>query len=378
MKKTQITEKIINTPEQLRDQIQNENSLENCVIKNLDLRKDEIKLTSVKISNTSFLGCSLTNTDCSYLIKKGATVFTEGGNFLPYKPFRDELYTWQELMEGYSPDEDNSIDWKIYNHFLESKFNPPINKALYQRIHDHSIDMALKDLLVFDDEGMPAKNCVGIMGGHSLSREDDFFLKTALTAKLLTERGFLIVSGGGPGIMEAANLGAYFADRTIDELNGAIEILKSAPTFKDRNFVECAKSVLEKYPDGKESIAIPTWFYGHEPSNLFASKIAKYFSNSIREDTLLAISIHGVIYAPGSAGTTQEIFMDATQNHYGTFNYYSPMVFLGKERYEIKTMIFPLLKQLSWGQPYHNFLFISDHPKEIADFLEKNKPLKKI
>ena len=52
------------------------------------------------------------------------------------------------------------------------------------------------------------------------------------------------------------------------------------------------------------SLAVPTWFYGHEPSNLFASHIAKYFSNSIREDTLLAVALYGIVFAPGSAGTT--------------------------------------------------------------------------
>ena len=76
---------------------------------------------------------------------------------------------------------------------------------------------------------------------------------------------------------------------------------------------------------------MPTWFYGHEPTNLFSVHVAKYFSNSIREDGLLAIAEHGIIFSPGSAGTTQEIFQDATQNHYATFGTISPMVFLSKE-----------------------------------------------
>ena len=36
----------------------------------------------------------------------------------------------------------------------------------------------------------------------------------------------------------------------------------------------------------------------------------------------------GVIYSPGSAGTMQEIFQYAAQNHYRAFGYESPMVFL--------------------------------------------------
>ena len=44
-----------------------------------------------------------------------------------------------------------------------------------------------------------------------------------------------------------------------------------------------------------ESLAVPTWHYGHEPSSPFATKIAKYFQNSIREDGLLAIAGQGIV-----------------------------------------------------------------------------------
>lgn len=76
------------------------------------------------------------------------------------------------------------------------------------------------------------------------------------------------------------------------------------------------------------SIAIPTWLYGHEPPTPLATSFAKYFENSIREDGLLAVAHHGVLYARGSAGTIQEIFQDAAQNYYKSVNYFSPMVFL--------------------------------------------------
>src|SRR5690625_7804389 len=98
------------------------------------------------------------------------------------------------------------------------------------------------------------------------------------------------------------------------------------------------------------NLAIPTWFYGHEPSNLFASSIAKYFSNSIREDVLLAICLYGIIFAPGSAGTTQEIFHEAAQNHYGTMGFYSTMVFLGNIRYVEDIDLYSVVQQLSVGK----------------------------
>ena len=351
-------------------------SLRNCTLQDIDFSKMDVNWKKYNINNTTFLGCQLKEEDETYLRRKGAIIFPQPPS-LPYQPFRKSLYKWQELMEGFSPKRDNSIDYKIYRHFSKSKFNPSINEALWQRIHDHAMDDALRELILPRKDGMTEKKCVGFMGGHSTLRTDEYYTKTALAAKLLTEAGYFIISGGGPGIMEATNLGAYFAKKSNKKLLDAITMLQKAPHFTDKNFHTQAMKVLKKYPKGAESLAIPTWFYGHEPSNLFASHIAKYFSNSIREDTLLAISLFGIVCSPGSAGTTQEIFMDATQNHYCTFNYYSPMVFLGKKRYEIDTMIFPLLKQLSFGKKYHDLLFLSDEPKEILDFLKKHPPIKK-
>jgi len=154
-------------------------------------------------------------------------------------------------------------------------------------------------------------------------------------------------------------------------------MLKTAPHYTSDEFMETAVQVLEKYPDGKDSLAVPTWFYGHEPSNVYASHIAKYFSNSLREDTLLAIALHGIIFARGSAGTTQEIFMDAAQNHYGTFNFYSPMIFLGKKHYEHDTMIYPILKKLAWGMEYSKLIYVSDEVNEIVQFIHAHPPIQK-
>lgn len=350
-------------------------SLKNCTLQALDFTQRKVDWGRFEIENTTFLGCGLGLEEEIFLRRRGAYIYNAPST-LPYNPFRCALYSWQELMEGFDEDEDSSKDLQIYRHFSANKFNPNINEALWQRIHDHSIDDALRNLLQFDHDGMTRRPCVGFMGGHSTRRDDPFFRKTALAAKLLAENGYFIVSGGGPGIMEATNLGAYFRGKEEAALLDAITMLTKAPHYKDKGYHQQSLEVLQKYPGGAETLAIPTWFYGHEPSNLFASHIAKYFSNSIREDMLLAISLYGIVCAPGSAGTTQEIFMDATQNHYGTFNYYSPMVFLGRRRYEIETLIFPLLKQLAWGKKYYDMLFITDEPEEVLGFLKGRPPVR--
>jgi predicted Rossmann-fold nucleotide-binding protein len=363
--------------EEVREQLDKHRSLKGCTLAGVDMTQGMEDLALMEAdSSTVLLGCKLTPAQHFILYQKGCYLYTAPES-LPYFPFRNQLYTWRELLKGGNGGVENSRDESIYFHFEKYRVNPPIQETLWQRIHDHSIDEALRALIVPDSNGLYEKECVGFMGGHGVLRSDPNYYRAARSAQLLAADGYFIVSGGGPGIMEASNLGAWMGEYTDRELRLAIDLLKQAPHYTSPGFHRTALQVLETFPAGKESLAIPTWFYGHEPSNVFATHIAKYFSNSIREDTLLAISKHGIVYAPGSAGTTQEIFMDAAQNHYGTYHYYSPMVFLCKKRYEIDTLIFPLLRQLAWEQPYFKLLHITDEPEDVLDFIQHNPPIPK-
>ena len=50
--------------------------------------------------------------------------------------------------------------------------------------------------------------CVSIFGSSRVQSGEDTYEKTVIIAKKLAENGFNIITGGGPGIMEAANRGA--------------------------------------------------------------------------------------------------------------------------------------------------------------------------
>jgi len=130
------------------------------------------------------------------------------------------------------------------------------------------------------------------------------------------------------------------------------------------------------------SLGVPTWFYGHEPPNPFATHVAKYFENSVREEGLLAIATHGVIFAPGNAGTVQEIFQDACQNYYTTMGPASPMVLLGTRYWNPGSSkpdssdtkpVWPLLAQLGAEKGFGHLLRITDDLDEIVTFLVEQK-----
>ncbi|WP_018971132.1 LOG family protein [Rubritalea marina] len=346
-----------------------------AVVQGLDLTEVDIDWQRLDFRGAVFLGCHFPKTvTAEFLIENGAMIFPQIPN-LPYNSYRRKLYTHGELMEGWTPRVDRSVDKRIYDHFVKKGGSKAdILESLAQRLHDHAMDDGVRDLLNGRTEGGEKKKVVGIMGGHGESRDSHFYRQVVRIAWKLSRSGYFIATGGGPGIMEAANLGAWLMDQSEDEVEEVMEMIAAAPYFESPKYLVLAQKVLDRIPEGGSSLAVPTWFYGHEPTNLFSKHVAKYFSNSIREDGLLAIASHGVIFAPGSAGTTQEIFMDAAQNHYITYGKTSPMVFLGEKRYKRDTMLYPCIKDLARGHQYAEMLFCSDKVDRIVKFIETHPP----
>ena len=299
---------------------------------------------------------------------------------VPFEVLRhDRLYNAEELYRGYVPSDDeakdrtsfaNCYDSRVYQHFMShGKIAKEMEESVARTFHDHGIHVALKSFLAKHDP----RRCIGIMGGHAIQRTDPMFATVTLLSKHLTEDGFFMVSGGGPGAMEATHLGAWMAGRTDDEAREAIATLAAAATsFKDTAWVSSALDVMRRYPQTQYvSLGIPTWLYGHEPSTPFATHIAKYFVNSVREDTILTVAFGGIIYTPGSAGTLQEIFQNAVQNHYLTFGFASPMIFMGKRFWTEDVPVYPMIQQMEEKGRYKNLLLtLTDDPTEIEQVLK--------
>ena len=289
---------------------------------------------------------------------------------LPYDPFRRSLYSVGELMEGYTASHpERSLDARIAHHFMRKEKHPDVHEALAQRIHDHAIDGALYRFA--SPRGKPARKIVGVMGSHGTGRGEADYEKVAQLTRLLVGQGFCIVTGGGPGIMEAANLGAYMSRYDESALKNAISILAKAPTYpgNEAAYVAAASEVRSRFVDSGLSLAIPTWAYADEPTGQFSSGIGKYFSNSIREDGLLAIAAWGVIFAPGSAGTLQEVFQDVAHNSYWSFNSRGPMVFLGKSFFGAPPSIFDVVKERARKDNYEEMVGMVDTAEEAVAFI---------
>lgn len=353
-------------------------------IQELDLRPHAALLQGIEGAGAAFLGCTLDAQTIAHLYRTGADLFPplSEGMALPFRPYRSGLYTVEELYEGFDPGREGSFwtdarDSAIYRYFTERReagVPVAIMEALAMRLHDHAIEDAVYDLL-HPAEG-EERRVVAVMGGHAMRRDQPIFADVARMARTLTRDGFFIATGGGPGAMEASNLGAYFAPFDDGALDQALELLANETDYRAHAYLEFALQVRRRWPprDSAESLAIPTWFYGHEPTNMFASHVAKYFANSVREDGLLAIAKYGVVYAPGSAGTIQEVFMDACQNHYVTCEVMSPMVLLGVDHWTHKLPVWPLLRAMSEGRPWGELVRLCDRGAEAAAFIRQHPP----
>jgi len=356
-----------------------------AALQGLDLRGRTEQILAVEWRESLLLGCTLAPEATVHVVATGGVVIPrlEGFEFTTH---RSRLYDPRELFAGFEPEQPKSfaatLDQRVYRQYLEQggAHPPSILTSLARRLHDHSITDALHELIA-------GRQVVAVMGGHALERRDREYRMIARISRRLTQRGFLVATGGGPGAMEAAHLGAYLAAQPDEALDRAVELLAPRPPgaeaareYADPDWLLRAWGVLEELPipstraDECCSLGIPTWLYGHEPPTPFATHIAKYFANSVREDGLLTIATHGVIFARGSAGTTQEIFQDATQNHYRTTGFASPMILVGVDFWTRVRPVWPLLRAVSEGEPFGELVTLTDSEDEVVDRLLRYDP----
>ena len=318
---------------------------------------------------------------------------------LPFHLHPTHLYRVTDLYDSYDPNVAGSwnrtYDHKAFEWFIDNgkPRKLSIAEAIAARLHDAFIENEIDAFL----RASPGK-VVGFMGGHDVAREVPSFRQVALMARTLRRADLQIVTGGGPGLMEAANLGAFLAPFPDEALDQSLETLKGhdfSSNADPSQWISSACAVRatllgdwrKAAPRGSSNLGIPTWLYGSEPPNLFATAIGKYFYNSVREDGLVTVASGGLVFGPGSAGTVQEIFQDTTLNYdAGAKVKPTPMVFLGKDFWDPAAYdpvnfvlhthpkpVFPLVQKLGRDAtpPFSSYILLSDDPAEILSFLER-------
>jgi predicted Rossmann-fold nucleotide-binding protein len=312
-----------------------------------------------------------------------------------FQPLRDRLYSMNELLAGFVESRPHSyaetLDFQIYRQYVAAGSYAPTDyyMALMEVVHDNAIREATQQWL---NTASP-KAAVAFMGGHDLPRNSAAYATIAFLARELARRGYLPISGGGPGAMEATHLGALHQNASPAALTRSLRELGRVPDLPrnlqkivapdgriDQRLVRQAHAwllpahrVRRRIEHPGASLAIPTWLYGHEPTTVLATKIAKYFQNSVREDRLLSIATHGVVYFEGGAGTLQEIFQDAAQNYYRIQGDFSPMILFGTRQWAETLPVVAVLKRLFKPTDFERHVCVTDQPAVVLDFLARHR-----
>lgn len=99
-------------------------------------------------------------------------------------------------------DVENEIDQRVKNHFQEKTWDETITKDSWM------VFKIMAELVDGYEKLAKIGPCVSIFGSARLKEGDKYYQTAVEIAEKITKIGFGIITGGGPGIMEAGNRGA--------------------------------------------------------------------------------------------------------------------------------------------------------------------------
>ena len=337
-------------------------------LQGLDLRgRAAALLARTDLEGLVVLGGQLTPELEHHLRRCRALIFPSDPH-APVDPYRATLYRPEELYAGLVPaGYDATPDARAYRWSRDASSRSDAFVTLLRAIHDDSMSDAL-------DELVAGRSVVGVMGGHATPRGTPPYAKAASLGQALARAGFLVATGGGPGAMEAANLGAFCRDRSV--LDEALGRLAAVPSFTAdvtawaALALQVRADVAPRAGSAPTSLGVPTWFYGHEPPGVFVDGLAKFFSNAVREDGLLARCSAGVIVLPGAAGTVQEVFQAATRLYYAEVPL-PPLVLVGRQHWTEVVPVWETLSALGADRTMSRAIHLVDAPQEALELLSR-------
>lgn len=172
--------------------------------------------------------------------------------------------------------------------------------------------------------------CVTVFGSARFEEDNAYYKQAEEVGKALSEMGFTVMTGGGPGIMEAANKGAYLNNGYSIGCNIILP------------FEQEPNPYLHKW------INIPYFF--------------------VRKFLLLKYS-YAFVVMPGGIGTLDELFEALTLIQTKMIHHF-PVVLFGKEYHkELYEHIGMMAENESISQEDMDLLFLTDSVEEMKKHL---------
>ena len=335
-------------------------SMRGWQVQDLDVHRFEERLTAFDPRGSLFLGAGVSDAFAERLRAGGALVFPRLPD-LPFDPWRSALYTpgelYADLAEGYAA----TPDARIYAWSRSRRRRRPAEAARRRAARQLGRRRAGRLRARAPGRrrhGRPraAPRRPGVRRGgaagprpgrHGAHRGD----------RRRTRRD----GGRQPGRPARRRAGEVL-ERAVEAVAGCRRSTPDVTAWATLGaWARCPVS-----PTRGRSLGIPTWHYGHEPPNAFASAVAKYFRNAIREDVLLQVCGAGIVFLPGAAGTVQEVFQAACTNFYAEADTSSPMVFVGEHHWTEELPVWPLVRRLGAGRPLAGKLQLVDDAADVV------------
>ena len=342
-------------------------SLAGLRIQDLDLTvREDALLAHTDVEGLVVLGGRLTPSLEGHLRAHGAVIFPSDPE-TPVDPYRSALYRYDELYAGLAEHGyRGTADRRAWDWLRSAATRHDVYSTLLRAIHDDSVSDAL-------GEALRDRLVIGVMGGHGVARGSPTYAAAARLGGILASAGRTVVTGGGPGVMEGANLGAWCPPADLDRaLRRLAEVPSAAPSVDDwvRAALDVRAAVAGPRHERGASIGIPTWFYGHEPPNVFCDAIAKYFSNALREEGLLARSTGGLVVLEGAAGTAREVFQAANRMYYPAPGVrVPPMVLVGARHWTETIPAWQALTAMGRDRAMGRAIHLVDTVEEAAEIV---------
>jgi uncharacterized protein (TIGR00730 family) len=174
---------------------------------------------------------------------------------------------------------------------------------------------------------------VSIFGSARTTEDNENYIAARETGRLLAEAGFEIITGGGPGIMEAANRGAFEANKVSVGCNIELPFEQTANPYQNRSLT------------------------------------FKYFF--VRKTMFIKYSNAYVIF-PGGYGTMDELFEALTLIQTRKIRNF-PIVLFNSQYWRgmLAWITSTMLNEKNINAEDLGLMYLTDSPKEAADFIIK-------
>ena len=190
------------------------------------------------------------------------------------------------------------------------------------------------------DELSELTPCISVFGSARTDKDDKYYKEATRLSEMIVKNGYGVITGGGPGIMEAANMGAYGNDGKSVGLEIELPFETSANKYIDK-LVSCRYFFTRK---------------------VFFLKYSQAF-----------------VGFPGGFGTLDELFETLTLMQTGHLRML-PIVLVGKDYWKgmIKWIKKTMLEDGKVSKEDLNLFKVVDTAEEAMEYilskLEENKP----